>query len=157
KQVIHNRVSADPTFMMPFNKSYASGIYGFVSALDVERIGLVESNLDSNNPYAIDEESRKTRIKVAIESYRYLLSGQMGASLSHAIPHTNPVEMLVAYSETGPLPFPVSPMYSDYIIKTVGLMPQNAALLYCGSETPAGVTKKNVVNEIFDELLTKLV
>ncbi|NCO68079.1 MAG: hypothetical protein COY75_03700 [Nitrospirae bacterium CG_4_10_14_0_8_um_filter_41_23] len=155
KQVIHNRVSSDPKTMMPFNKSYASGIYAFVSALDVDRIGLVELNLGSTNPYAVDDNNgRKDRMKVAIEAYRFMLSGQIGASLSHAVPHGNPIEILVAYSETGPLPFPVSPMYSDYISKTAGLMPQNTTLLYWGNTSPVGVTKKNTIDDIFKELLT---
>lgn len=158
KQVIHNRVSADPSVMMPFNKSYASGIYAFVSALDVDRIGLVELNLGGTNPYAVDDNNgRKDRIKVAIEAYRFMLSGQIGASLSHAVPHGNPIEILVAYSETGPLPFPISPMYSDYISKTAGLMPQNTTILYWGNDTPAGTTKKNTINEIFNELMGKIV
>ncbi|MBS4059457.1 MAG: DevR family CRISPR-associated autoregulator [Bacteroidetes bacterium] len=157
KQVIHNRVSSDPSVMMPFNKSYASGIYAFVSALDVDRIGLVELNLGGTNPYAVDNNNgRKDRIKVAIEAYRFMLSGQIGASLSHAVPHGNPTEILVAYSEKGPLPFPVSPMYSDYISKTAGLMPQNTTLLYWGSDTPTGITKKNTIDEIFKELLSKV-
>ncbi len=163
KQVIHSRVKSGMDFkeealksQMPFNKSYASGIYAFVSALDVDRIGLIELNLGKENPYAIDDEARKERIKVAIEAYRYLISGQMGASLSHAIPHMNPSEILVAYSETGPLPFPVSPMYSDYISKTAGLMPRNTTLLYWGSESPEGVNKRSTIDEIFTELLGKV-
>jgi len=157
KQVIHNRVSSDPKTMMPFNKSYASGIYAFVSALDVDRIGLVELNLGSTNPYAVDDNNgRKDRIKVAIEAYRFMLSGQIGASLSHAIPHGNPIEILVAYSETGPLPFPVSPMYSDYISKTAGLMPQNTTLLYWGNGTPAGATRVNTIDNIFTQLLSRV-
>lgn len=156
KQVIHNRVSSDPSVMIPFHKSYASGIYAFVSALDVDRIGLIELNLGSENPYAVEDNARKERIKIAIEAYRLMLSGQIGASLSHAIPHVNPVEVLVAYYEKGPLPFPVSPMYSDYISKTRGLMPKDAILLYWGSETPEGVVKKNSINDILDELLSKI-
>lgn len=157
KQVIHNRVSSDPKTMMPFNKSYASGIYAFVSALDVDRIGLVELNLGGDNPYAVnDNNGRKDRIKVAIEAYRFMLSGQIGASLSHAVPHGNPIEIVVAFSETGPLPFPVSPMYSDYISKTAGLMPQNTTLLYWGHASPTGVTKKSTIDNIFKELLTKV-
>lgn len=157
KQVIHNRVSSDPKTMMPFNKSYASGIYAFVSALDVDRIGLVELNLGGTNPYAVDDSNgRKDRIKVAIEAYRFMLSGQIGASLSHAVPHGNPIEILVAYSEGGPLPFPVSPMYSDYISKTAGLMPQNTTLLYWGNGTPAGVTRVNTIDNIFTQLLSRV-
>lgn len=157
KQVIHNRVSADPSVMMPFNKSYASGIYAFVSALDVDRIGLVELNLGGESPYAVvDDNGRKDRIKVAIEAYRYMISGQIGASLSHAVPHQNPLEILVAYSETSPLPFPVSPMYSDYISKTVGFMPQNTTLLYWGDDSPSGVTKIDTIDDIFKNLLSKV-
>ncbi len=157
KQVIHNRVSSDPTVMMPFNKSYASGFYAFVSALDVDRIGLVESNFGSGEMYAVDDNNgRKDRIKVAIDAYRYLISGQIGASLSHAIPHINPVEILIAYSESGPLPFPVSPIYSDYINKTIGLMPENITLLYWGDKEPAGVRKMETIAQIFAELLNKI-
>lgn len=163
KQVIHSRVKSDREIddknlasQMLFNKSYASGIYAFVSALDVDRIGLVELNLGTQNPYVIDDNSRKERIRVAIEAYRYLISGQMGASLSHAIPHMNPKEIVVVYSETGPLPFPVSPMYSDYISKTAGLMPKDAKFLYWGPETPEGFSKKDTIDGIFAELLSKV-
>jgi len=163
KQVIHTRVSQQESVaegegaaQMIFNKSYASGIYAFVSALDVDRIGLVELNLGNPHPYAINDNERKNRIKVAIEAYRSMLSGQIGASLSHALPHQNPIEVLVVYSETGPLPFPVSPMYSDYLEKTIGLMPQGTQFLYWGSESPSGVTKKNTINEIFEEILSRI-
>lgn len=80
----------------------------------------------------------------------------MGASLSHAIPHMNPKEIVVVYSETGPLPFPVSPMYSDYISKTAGLMPKDAKFLYWGPETPEGFSKKDTIDGIFAELLSKV-
>ncbi|NWF53097.1 MAG: hypothetical protein HXY47_08480, partial [Nitrospirae bacterium] len=86
----------------------------------------------------------------------FMLSGQMGASLSHAVPHGNPIEIFVAYSESGPLPFPISPMYSDYISTTVGLMSQNTTLLYWGNASPTGVTKKNTIDDIFKELLSKV-
>ncbi|ROL57220.1 DevR family CRISPR-associated autoregulator [Bacteroidetes/Chlorobi group bacterium Naka2016] len=164
KQVLHTRVSqqqemaeGESAAQMIFNKSYASGIYAFVSALDVERIGLVELNLGTDNPYAVDDNARKDRIKVAIESYRLMISGQIGASLSHAIPHQNPIEILVAYSETGPLPFPVSPMYSDYLSKTVGLMPRGTQFLYWGENSSySGIKKVNIIDEIFQELLRKV-
>jgi len=163
KQVIHTRVSQQESVaegkgaaQMIFNKSYASGIYAFVSAFDVDRVGLVELNLGTPTPYAINDNDRKERIKVAIEAYRLMLSGQIGASLSHALPHQNPIEVLVAYSETGPLPFPVSPMYSDYFEKTIGLMPEGTQFLYWGSEMPSSVKKKNTLNEIFQELLSKI-
>jgi CRISPR-associated protein Cst2 len=157
KQVIHNRVSSDPDVMRPFNKSYASGIYSFVSSLDAERIGLIELELGGDSPYAVsDANGRRDRIKVVIEAYRHLISGKMGASLSHAVPHSSPVEVLVAYSENSPLPFPVSGIYQDYIEKTRGLMPQGTILLYWGEKDILGVTKKDTISEIFDELLKKV-
>lgn len=165
KQVIHTRVSQeekagsedDLAAQMIFNKSYASGIYAFVSALDIERIGLVESKLDAEDRYAIKAEDRKQRAKTAIEAYRYLISGQMGASLSHALPHGNPVEILVGCSENGPLPFPVSPMYSDFIIKTKGLMPDRTNLLYWGDEEPEGITKIGITKiDSIDGLFKKI-
>lgn len=163
KQVIHSRVSqraemaaGEGAAQMIFSKSYASGIYAFVSALDVERIGLIDQDLGSNNPYAVNNDSRKERIKIAIEAYRYLISGQMGASLSHAVPHGNPIEILVSYSEDGPLPFPVSPMYSDYIAKTRGLMPEGTTLLYWGNDAPTGAKKGNNIDDLFKELLGKI-
>lgn len=163
KQVIHSRVKSGMDFddkklvsQMPFHKSYASGIYAFVSAFDVDRIGLVDLNLGTNNPYAVEGDERKNRIKTAIEAYRYMISGQIGASLSHAVPHQKPIEILVAYSEKGPLPFPVSPIYSDYIKKTVGLIPPNTNLIYWGEGAPEGVTKKDTIKDIFSELIDKV-
>jgi len=165
KQVIHSRVKSGMDFkeatltsQMPYYKSYASGIYAFVSALDVERIGLVELNLETDNPYAINNSDRKQRTKVAIEAYRYLISGQMGASLSHAIPHTQPIEVLAAYSETSPIPFPISPIYSNYIEEYKGLVPKNTNILFWDQtgKQIEGITTKSTINGIFDELLEKL-
>lgn len=163
KQVLHTRVSQqestdedEQSAQMIFSKSYASGFYAFVSALDVDRVGLVEMMLGSENPYPISENERKERIKLAIEAYRFMISGQIGASLSHALPHTNPVEILVCYSETSPLPFPVSPIYHDYIEKTVSSAPKGSVILYWGDKSPLNVLKKTTINEIFDELLSKI-
>jgi len=153
KQVIHNRVSADPKTMIPFNKSYASGFYGFVSVLDVERIGLVESKLGEEKTYAVEDEERKFRVRAAIDAYRLLISGQLGASLSHAVPHANPIEVLVAYSTTGPLPFPVSPMYSDYIMKNKAIMPGYSELLFWGDTEIAGLTKQESVDSLFNKVI----
>ncbi len=158
KQVIHNRVSADPGTMMPFNKSYASGFYGFVSALDVERIGVVESKLGMENGGAavLQDDERIRRIKAAIESYRYVIAGQIGASLSHALPHATPLEVVAAYTTGGPLPFPVSPIYSNYLDKIRGLMPKNCCLLYWGDGEPKGFTKVDTVDSLFARLFDEV-
>ena len=82
----------------------------------------------------------------------------MGASLSHAIPHTQPIEVLVAYSETSPLPFPISPIYSDYIKEYKGLVPKNTNIFFWNQtgKQIENITTKSTINEIFDELLEKL-
>jgi len=165
KQVLHTRVSrqqeiaeGESPAQMIFNKSYASGIYAFVSALDIKRIGAVELLLGSDQEYAVDQTQRKQRATIAIESYRLMISGQIGASLSHALPHQNPRAILVAYSENGPLPFPVSPMYPDYLNRTVGLFPKNAKFLYWGEENklPENVKPVKTIDNIFVELISKL-
>ncbi len=158
KQVIHNRVSSDPGTMMPFNKSYASGFYGFVSALDVERIGVVESKLGKNdkNPVALENDERIARIKAAIEAYRFVIAGQMGASLSHALPHASPLEIVVAYSTGGALPFPVSPIYSNYLEKIRGIMPRSCQLLYWGDEEPKDYEKMGTIDSLFMRLLDEV-
>jgi len=165
KQVIHSRVKSGMDFkeakltsQMPYYKSYASGIYAFVSALDVERIGLVELKLANKNPYSVNENERKQRAMVAIEAYRYLIAGQIGASLSHAIPHTQPLEVIVAYSENSPIPFPISPIYSNYIEEYKGLIPNGTNMLFWNQtgKTIEGITIKATINGIFDEILSKL-
>lgn len=167
RQVLHTRVSQqtgtrgsgdrndEDSAQMLFNKSYASGIYAFVSAFDAARVGLVELELGSSGTEQKPQDLQD-RIRAAIEAYRYLISGQMGASLSHALPHMNPRELLVCYSESGPLPFPVSPMYKDYITRTVGLMPEHAGKLYWGDDAPEGVNRVNSIDEIFRQLLEKV-
>lgn len=177
RQVIHTRVSQQKSVsggedkaQMIFSKSYASGIYAFVSALDIARIGIVELGLGAKeSSEGIGAEERKKRIKAAIQAYRFLVSGMMGASLSHALPHINPVEMMVAYSETGPLPFPISPMYSDYFEKTLGIMPGDAQIISWGREKPQNLSEDkkdkegcrqpqvvSTIDELFKILLSKV-
>ncbi|MEO0022319.1 MAG: DevR family CRISPR-associated autoregulator [candidate division WOR-3 bacterium] len=167
RQVLHTRVSQQQkksskgenkdedkdSAQMLFSKSYASGIYAFVSAFDAARVGVVEQELDSSSVgQKTDDLNVKKRISVAIEAYRYLISGQIGASLSHALPHMNLRELLVCYSKSGPLPFPVSPMYPDYIRKTCSLLPAGANLIYWGDGAPDGVVKVDSVDEVFRKL-----
>lgn len=165
KQVIHSRVKSGMDFkeaalksQMPYYKSYASGTYAFVSALDIERIGLVELNLGTNSPHAVKVKERRQRAKVSIEAYRHLISGQVGASLSHAIPHTRPIEVLAAYSEVSPIPFPISPIYKDYIEEYKGLTPEGTTILFWSQKNKEieGVTIRSSINEIFDEILGKI-
>ena len=126
KQVVHTRVvkqapeekKQDVTQMI-FYKSYAAGIYAFVSVLDAGRIGLV----DETGANVFDADQWQHRVLVAIEAYRALLSGRLGASLSHAIPHCDCTEALAVVSPRQSIPFPISPIYQDYATKYTALLP----------------------------------
>lgn len=145
RQVIHNRVSADPKSMMPFYKSYASGIYAFVAALDADRVGKLESGGE-----AVAAEDAAQRVSLAVEACRHLLTGRLGASQSHALPHADCLELLVAVSDDGPLPFPVSAIYPGYTHKYAGLLPQGSKLhVFGAAEPPSAAAAHASINDLF--------
>ena len=155
RQVVHTRVSQqaemtagsekEQSAQMLFYKSYASALYGFVSALDAGRVGFLDS---AQTP--AEGVDAAARVKAAVEAYRPLLTGQLGASLSHAMPHADVLEVLVAVSDTGPLPFPVSPIYPGYAAKYGGLVPTGTTLHVFGiASTPEGATSHETLNALF--------
>ncbi len=159
KQVVHTRVSRQiyleeeekQKALVIFSKSYASGIYAFVSAVDLARIGWAETLSNA----VINEEARKKRANAAIQAYRDMLSGKMGASLSHALPHTDILEVAAAVSTQGPLPFPASPIYPDYLLKYAGILPVDKvkAFSFGIGSPPAPFKSVSDVNRIFEEVL----
>lgn len=153
KQVIHNRVTADPKKMMPFNKSYASARYAFVSGLDCDRIGYQELKMED----VIDVSEKRQRITTLIEAYRYLLTGKVGASQSHALAHMDINEVLVAVSEKSILPYPVSGIYPEYTQKTVGIIPEGAEILGFGQkESPEKIQTFKNLDDLFSCILDKV-
>jgi CRISPR-associated protein Cst2 len=165
KQVVHTRVvnlesltdqARKEVGQMIFQKQYASGIYGFVSALDLDRIGKIESPVPK---YIFDNSSTKPqeRKRIAVEAYRGMLGGKLGASLSHAIPHIDCEQVLLAVSRKGSLPFPISPIYPDYVSKTVGILPREGVSIYSfGIEAPPSpVQKVSSLDEILQTVSEK--
>ncbi|MEO0211843.1 MAG: DevR family CRISPR-associated autoregulator [candidate division WOR-3 bacterium] len=156
RQVIHTRVTAaatEDTSQMIFNKSYASADYAFVSYLDASKVGVMEDI----NEMLLENNEVKERVKAAILAYLHMLSGKTGASLSHALPHVDVLSVLVAYSKEGQFPVPVSPIYPDYISKTMGMMPSGVKLLGYGEAGEAeGVEKFGKLNELFNKVLGEL-
>jgi len=143
---VHNRVSRNPEDQEIFYKSYASGIYGFVSALDIERLGYMEETQEY-----VDGVDREQRARLAIDAYRHMLTGRLGASQSHAVPHADCLELMVATSDAGPLPFPVSPIYPGYVAKYQGIIPDTGRVHVCGVEDiPDGVTGHDSIGDLFD-------
>ncbi len=153
RQVVHTRVSrerereeSEAASQMLFYKSYASGIYGFVSALDIDRIGFMEETQKS-----VEEVDIDTRIRLGLDAYRHMLTGRLGASQSHAIPHADCLQLAIACSDEGPLPFPVSPIYPGYLDKYMGIIPDGARMHTFGfDETPEGVTSYDSIGDLFD-------
>jgi len=168
KQVVHTRVSqqiamqaggGEQKSQMIFYKSYASGMYGFVSAIDLERIGYLESQLES----VLQDNDWKHRAEIAIKAYQFMLSGALGASLSHAIPHTDCKEVLVAVADDGALPFPISPIYPEYGQKYIGLLElkgRSIDVYTFGLPTlqsdVVNVTQCASIAEIFNKVLEKI-
>jgi len=153
RQVVHTRVSrqrereeGEAAAQMLFYKSYASGIYGFVSALDIERLGYMEETQEY-----VEGVDREQRAKLAIDAYRHMLTGRLGASQSHAIPHADCLELMITISDTGPLPFPVSPIYPGYVAKHQGIVPDAGRLhVYGVEDIPDGVTAHESIGDLFD-------
>jgi len=155
RQVVHTRVSrqrdrdeGEAAAQMLFYKSYASGIYGFVSALDLQRLGYMEETQEY-----LSDVDREQRAKLAVEAYRHMLTGRIGASQSHAVPHADCLELMVATSDEGPVPFPVSPIYPGYVAKYVGIIPDGAQVRVFGVEdVPEGVQAHESIGELFGAL-----
>ncbi|MEO0147031.1 MAG: hypothetical protein ABIM19_09380, partial [candidate division WOR-3 bacterium] len=125
----------------------------FVSYLDASKVGVMEDI----NEMLLENNEVKERVKAAILAYLHMLSGKTGASLSHALPHVDVLSVLVAYSKEGQFPVPVSPIYPDYISKTMGMMPSGVKLLGYGEAGEAeGVEKFGKLNELFNKVLGEL-
>jgi len=168
KQVLHARHSKQEELQignktMPaqelFNKAYASGMYGFVSAVDLERIGYLESQLKS----VLQDDDWKHRAEISIKAYQFMLSGALGASLSHSIPHADCKEVLVAIAEDGPLPFPISPIYPRYAQKYIGLLGIKTRKIEVYTfgipglkSTKVGIIQCDSISEIFNNILEKI-
>lgn len=101
---------------MPYPRSYAGGIYGFVSTLDLDHIGYSFTDAKFIN----NEEQIITRRKIAVQAYVPMLTGAIGASLARALPVSDILETLVVTSDK-PIPAPVHPVYVDHLNENVNL------------------------------------
>ncbi len=156
KQVTHTRVSEiekvggeeSQAGQALFYKSYASSALGLVSALDLELIGVAPAK-------QFKVQNRIERMHAAVEAYRYLLSGRLGASMGHAVPHVDIQDIVIAVGFGIPLAIPPSPIYPDYLEKLVGLIPEGKAKvagvgLKEASQVPSVIKRYDSVNELFN-------
>ncbi len=119
--ITHNRVVTEETGavaregMMPFKSEYASGLYAFAISMDLKYVGIPLAN---PNNKAIDDDTRKTRAKLAIQALSHILQGEIGAKQARAFPITKPTEALVVISKK-PVPAPIHGYYRDYITESL--------------------------------------
>lgn len=100
---------------MPYPRSYANGIYGFVSTLDLDHIGYSFTSKETIDPNKI-----LARKKIAVQAYVPMLTGAMGASLARALPVSDVLEVVVITCAK-PIPAPIHPIYPHFINENVTL------------------------------------
>lgn len=115
--VTHNRVVLDEKgkiqadeAMMIFKREHASGVYGFLTTMDLAYVGRPLANPVH---VAINNEHRKIRAKAAVLALADLLTGRFGAASSRAIPVIRTTELICAVSKQ-PLPNLIHGFYMDY-------------------------------------------
>ncbi|MEM3712493.1 MAG: DevR family CRISPR-associated autoregulator [Thermoproteota archaeon] len=110
---------------MPYPRSYADGIYGFISTLDLAHIG--HSFTESKD---IEEDRIARRKRIAVQAYIPMLTGAVGASLARALPVSDVLDVIVISSDK-PIPAPVHPIYPDYIEENIRLYDGVSNALEC--------------------------
>jgi CRISPR-associated protein Cst2 len=170
KQVIHSRVEPSGTVsrqnagstgegeereretaQMIYYKSYASGVYGFVSSINLARIGK-----PLNGKGVVEQNEIKRRQKLAVKALLPMVLGAFGASQSHALPHTRCLSLLVALSPIDkPIPNLISPIYQNGFTDSIELLKKVDEVSYWtyGEELEGA---KGTVQEIFSEVIAKI-
>ena len=97
-------------WQMPYPRSYAAGLYGFVSLLDLEHVGYSFTDQSTIQ----DESKRMNRRRIAVQAYIPLITGACGASLARALPVADILEIITVLSNK-PIPAPIHPLYPDYV------------------------------------------
>lgn len=154
KQVLHSRVTSPESkkeSQMPFHKSYASGIYAFVSSIDLSRIGV---SIGASKK--IDDEEIKRRKKLAINALLPIVLGSFGASQSHALPHSKCLGLLAALSSTEmPVPNLISPIYPKGFEESISLLKSMTEVEWWTYGVDS-TNKKDTIQGVFEEILTKI-
>jgi CRISPR-associated protein Cst2 len=118
---------------MIFNRPAASGVYAFVSHLDVGAIGFN----DAAQTYPLDDDQRNTRLRAALLALTQTLLHPKGALTSTQLPHVVDLEGYVSVSQSAAAAPLISPLHAEYQAraaqvaeKTNQLYGQNAIALY---------------------------
>jgi len=136
-------------WQMPYPRSYAAGLYGFVSILDLKHIGY-----SFTEQYELEDSSKITnRRKIALQAYIPMITGACGASLARALPVADILEILTIRSNK-PIPAPIHPLYPKYVEKNVELYQsvstamQSNIVMYAWSKEKEYKEKKDELFEL---------
>ena len=148
---------------MPYPRSYADGVYGFVSLCDLDLIGIALTC----RRQVIDYDERRRRQKATLEAFIPMLTGAFGASLARSLPAVKPLEVVTIVSKEATIgfPAPVHPMYEDYFQLNERLFRDfakefNADLLICaygiGQPAKEGKIEIKIVNNPAEAIITAI-
>lgn len=123
--VTHNRVvtnergsiPAEEQAMMVIKREHASGVYGFLAGIDLAYVG----RSISNPTKVLPANEVQIRRKAAVQALANVLSGQVGAAQSRALPIIRTTEAVLAISRV-PLPNLVHGFYSDYVEESARIL-----------------------------------
>jgi len=115
--ITHNRVVLEETgkiqaeeAMMIFKREHASGVYGFLTTMDLAYVGRPLAN---PTQFVIDNNDSRIRAKAAILALSDILTGRFGAASSRATPIMKTIELICAISKQ-PIPNLIHGFYMDY-------------------------------------------
>ena len=163
KQALHSRVSRqivmrtkteeERKVQMLFSKSYASGFYGFVSVVDLAGLGYSERKAQQ----VLKADEWKRRASSAVKAFMPMFTGNIGASLSHALPHTECIELLAVASFSKGATVPFSPIYENYAEKYLGLFQDRSTIKACtfGLDIKEA-ERKDTIGEVLGEILKQI-
>jgi CRISPR-associated protein Cst2 len=152
KQVLHSRVTSPESqkeSQMPFHKSYASGMFAFVTGIDLGRIGMT-----IKASKVLDDVELKRRQKLAVQALLPICLGAFGASQSHALPHAKCVGLLAAISTTEkPVPNLISPIYPDGFKESIALLKAMGDSVKWWTYGEGLESTKSTAQDVFEEIL----
>lgn len=143
------------TSQMIFYKSYASSIYGFLCSIDLARIGKA---LDGSGLSSDVKETNRRR-QMSVKALLPMVMGALGASQSHALPHTKCLGVLAALSDnTTPLPNLVSPIYSNGFEESIKMLKgfNNNNVKYWGYGEPKVEKAEANLQSLFTSIIKEL-
>lgn len=107
------------TGQMIFNRPASSGVYGFLSSLEVSAIGFNE--VSQSYPESVSEEERYGRYRAAVLALGQTLLRPKGALTSTQLPHVVDVEGYIGLSSSAAAAPMLSPLIDDYQERALSL------------------------------------